>query len=206
MAGAMPSPALLPSGQTLTLNTTTAFLAGVAVVQALASSRADSHRPARANAIGAAVCAIAFLHYSWMREAGDEEERTRLRYGDWVVTCPLLLLELQEMARVSESARAFPLAGVVAMVGFGYAAARARGALRHLLFSVSSLVLAAVVHSTLSHAKERKWLVASFFSLWAAYPVAFLVGKDAAFDVLDAASKGAFGLYVALWRNAEDGF
>ena len=187
------------SGQTLTLNTTTAFLAGVAVVQALASSRADSPRPARANAIGAAVCAIAFLHYSWMREAGnDEEERTRLRYGDWVVTCPLLLLELQEMARVSESARVLPLAGVVAMVGIGYAAARARGARRHLLFSVSSLVLATVVHSTLSHAKERKWLVASFFSLWAAYPVAFLVGKDAAFDVLDAASKGAFGLYVAL--------
>ena len=187
-----------PVPPTLSLNTTTAFLAGVAAVQFLAASRPDASREAaRSNAVGTAVCVIAFLHYAWMRHA-DAAERTRLRYGDWVVTCPLLLYELQEMAGVPARARGWPLAGVVAMVGVGYAAVRNAGAARHALFGLSSAVLAAVVHATLSAARaDARRLVGAFFALWAAYPVAFLVGNDAAYDVLDAVSKGVFGLYVA---------
>ena len=176
----------------LTLNTTTAFLGSVALLQAVAALKGPAFE---ANALGACVCVVAFLHYTWMRSTDDAAERVRLRYGDWIVTCPLLLWELH--ATTGVEGQEWALGATALMVLLGYAAVRSVGWKRHALFAVSSLVLAAVVAATLSGAKKNGELVAAFFGVWALYPVAFLFDSNVAFDVLDAVSKGCFGLYVA---------
>lgn len=186
----------MSSLRTLTQNTTTSFLAGVSLVQTLAALKSTDARTARANAIGAAICLIAFWHYERMRGASDVE-KTLLRYGDWVVTCPLLLLELQEM---TEGEDRWTLGAVVLMILLGLRAKQTRGAGRQALFGASTLLLVAVVVATVRGARQNRELVAAFFAVWSLYPVAFLLDDargNQAFDVLDAASKGLFGLYVA---------
>ena len=178
----------------LTLNTTTAFLAGVCLVQTVQALRSPRPSSTRANYIGACVCLVAFLHYRWMRDA-DANEKIRLRYGDWIVTCPLLLWELQELTGVEE--QQWALGAVVLMVVLGYAAVQSSGRRRAALFIVSSGLLAAVTLATTLGARRHKEAVAGFFALWALYPVAFLLDSNAMYDVLDLASKGLFGLFVA---------
>lgn len=183
----------------LTLNTTTAFLAGVALVQTVAALRARSESAAKANVLGACVCVVAFLHYYFMRTAGPAE-RVRLRYGDWLITCPLLLWELHELTGVE--GQGWALGGVVAMVLLGYAAVQSVGWRRHALFAAASAVLAAVAAATVGGAQRHREAVAAFFGVWALYPAAFLldgagVDSNPSYDVLDLVSKPLFGLYVA---------
>ena len=183
----------------LTLNTTTAFLGGVAAVQAIAALRATKKGVTRANLLGTCVCVVAFLHYTWMRTA-SASEKVRLRYGDWVVTCPLLLWELQEMTGVE--GQQWALVGVVAMVLLGYAAVRRRGWTRYALFGVSSAILAAVAAATVHGAVREREAVAAFFAVWALYPAAFLLEEfnldaNPSFNILDLVSKALFGMYVA---------
>lgn len=183
----------------LTLNTTTASLAGVALVQTVAALRARSTSAAKANVLGACVCVVAFVHYYFMRTA-DPAEKVRLRYGDWLITCPLLLWELQELAGVE--GQGWALGGAGAMVLLGYAAVQSVGWRRHALFAVASVVLVAVATSTVGGARRQREAVAAFFGAWALYPAAFLldgVGVDSnpSYDVLDLVSKPLFGLYVA---------
>ena len=179
---------------TLSLNTTTAFLAGVSVVQLAAALRAPSKEAWKANVLGACVCVVAFLHYRWMRDAGPQR-MIELRYGDWIVTCPLLIWELQALTGVE--GQQWVVAASVVMILLGYAAVKSDGWRRHALFTASSAVLAAIVLATLDGAKTHREAVAAFFGLWALYPVAFLLDSNAMYNVLDAFSKACFGLLVA---------
>lgn len=187
-----------PTTPTLTTNATAAFLAGTAVFQAVVALRAPDSERSKANALGATVCVVAFLHYQWMRGA-DDAERVRLRYGDWVVTCPLLLAELFFATRqTSAAAMAAVVVASMLMVLLGYAAHH-RARARVPLFVVSTLLLIFVAWRVVAGARVHRELVAYFFALWALYPVAFWAGGaagNAAFDVLDALSKGLFGLLV----------
>lgn len=144
--------------------------------------------------LGACVCLVAFLHYVWMRDASSAEQ-IRLRYGDWLITCPLLLQELHDLVGIE--GQEWALGAVVAMVLLGYAAVRSSGSRRHALFTLSSLALVAVTAATVSGATRRKEAVAAFFGLWWLYPVAFLFDSNPMYDVLDLCAKGLFGLYVA---------
>lgn len=209
----------------LTLNTTTALLGGVAVLQALAAIAAADSGGAhgveqksgwrwKTQALGATVCVIAFLHYKWMRETPDALERLRLRYGDWIVTTPLLLLELQTLTDgdVPEKAvvddrwlrRVGALCATMGMVALGYGAERSRSAwVRYPLFAVASLLLAGVTYESVSTARRNKNLVFYFFVLWWLYPLAFLLPEsmsgtsNSLYNVLDALAKGVFGMLVA---------
>lgn len=204
----------LTSLTSLTRNTTTAFLAGVGLVQTIAAMQADdaggeasssssssSSSKRKANAIGAAVCLVAFLHYSWMRTAPSAESRIELRYGDWLVTCPLLLWELHEMTGV-RGGQTWAIGAVIGMILLGYAAVRPATPLRmrYTLFAASCVLLAGVAYATVRGARRHAELVAAFFALWAAYPIAFLLKPQSGntmYNLLDLASKGLFGLYVA---------
>ena len=88
------------------------------------------------------------------------------------------------------------------MVLLGYAAVLSSGTKRYTLFAISSLILASIVYATVHGATKNRELVAAFFGVWALYPVAFLFhdpgAKNAAYNVLDLVSKGAFGLWVAM--------
>lgn len=180
----------------LSLNTTTAFLAGVAVVQLAATLRAGTGDGAYANALGTAVCVVAFLHYQWMRNAAPAEQ-VRLRYGDWLVTVVLLQMELQRATGVR--GQRWTWGAVALMVALGYGAVRTRhGGVKWSLFAASSACLAATAAATVRGATRERPLAIAFYSLWAAYPLAFVLdNNNTLFNILDFASKGAFGLYVA---------
>ena len=186
--------------ESLTQNTTTAFLAGVALVQTIVALRAPVASPkGRANALGACVCLVAFLHYTWMRDA-SYYEKNRLRFGDWLVTCPLLLWELHEVCAVK--GQRWAIGVVMLMVLFGYAAKLAESSpWRHVLFGLATVLFVSVAYATVRDARRHRELVTAFFGVWALYPVAFLLPNSASeplYDMLDLVSKGLFGLYVAI--------
>ena len=143
---------------------------------------------------GACVCIVAFLHYTWMRNA-DSAEKIRLRYGDWIVTCPLLLAELHSLTKAEN--QEWTLLAVVLMIVLGYAAVQSKGPQRNILFSISSLILVAIAVSAIRSAQQEKMALAAFFGLWFLYPIAFILDSNTMYNLLDLASKGLFGLYVA---------
>jgi bacteriorhodopsin len=180
----------------LTTNTTAACLAGAAVMQAVAALR--SKKPTE-NAVGLNVNVVAFLHYMWMREK-SANVRLDLRYGDWLVTCPLLVYELMLMtgAPTDVVTLTTSMGAAVLMVALGYAAARQENVtVKSLLFCASSALLAWLVHSSLRDAKRHTELVKAFYTLWVMYPVAFLAKNNSMFEILDCLAKGVFGMYVA---------
>ena len=179
-----------------TLQATAAALAGAAVLQALASRGRD----ARANSIGSAVCVIAFLHYTWMRDAPPLQQ-LELRFSDWFVTCPLLLFELYSATGETQGAPELlaALGCVVAMLGLGFAASHAeRPVLKYALFAAGCVAFAAAIYSFMRELpSEHVRLTTAFFALWSLYPVAFLLESNTMFDLLDMASKAGIGFYVA---------
>ena len=74
-----------------------AALLGVAVLQALVALTATTPAATAANAVGAAVGVIAYYHYELMRRAPSVGARMELRFSDWAITCPLLLVELSKL-------------------------------------------------------------------------------------------------------------
>lgn len=180
----------------LTQNTTTAFLVGVAVIQLVAALKTDK---TEANALGAGICTIAAIHYLWMQKASPRL-RTELRFGDWICTVPLLVAELFLMTRHSGGTTELLLLVSLSllMIVLGYIAARqASGALRYIPFFISTMALMYLVYAFVQGATAHRELLALFFGLWALYPIAFLATSDIGYDLLDLASKGLFGIYVA---------
>ena len=178
-----------------TLHATAAALAGVALIQSVAAVRTPH---AKANAIGAAVCVIALLHYLWMRGASDAEKR-ELRYGDWFVTCPLLLWELYLVTGQDTEHLGASIVAVLAMLALGLAAASAEGPMRHVLFGLACVAFAVSIRLSTQRLdwEEHGTLVAAFFGLWSLYPVAFLLRSNTMFNLLDLLSKAGIGLYIA---------
>lgn len=196
--------------QSFTNRSVTAFLGGVCLVQAIASLRAESEDGTMKNALGACVCLVAFLHYTWMRSAKSRGEKTELRFADWIITCPLLLWELHFLTRNTGSL--WLMVGLcTVMLGLGVASERSRsqadGEGRRLAYFLSSsVVFSALAAYFLLHARSETKLASGFFAVWGLYPIAFLSQgrwSDFGFDLLDMVSKGGFGLYVA-FRSTKD--
>ena len=178
----------------MTTRTVTAFLGGVCLLQSLAALTGTGG--VRENSLGATVCLIAFLHYTWMRTAKNRQEKQELRFGDWFVTCPLLLMELHSMTR-NESNLLLQICLVTLMLALGALALGGDEKRRSLFFSLSTIVFLYVTYDFLSKVNHHTEVAYAFFLVWGMYPIAFLSRSDTAFDVLDMASKGLFGLYVA---------
>lgn len=173
----------------------TALLAGVGVLQALA---AVTHRDV-GNMLGAAVCAIAALHYAWMR---DTANRMWYRYSDWYITTLLMILEFFVLAKAQH--RVPKLVGCCvlcwAMLSCGLAA-RLRNEPRWFVLGCAFGfgLLALFLHSVLpTLPRERCAVVLGFAALWCLYPFAHAAQSELAFNVLDMLSKGVFGVAVAL--------
>jgi bacteriorhodopsin len=153
-----------------------------------------------------------------------------MRYVDWLLTTPLLLLDLALLAG-ADRGTVYRLVGLdVGMVLVGAAAAVAPlgRTPRLALWSVSSLLFVALLYVLANRLSERAaWQtdeVASLFGrlrnlvvvLWTAYPIVWIVGTEstigliplgaetAAFAVLDLASKVGFGFVLLRSRSVLD--
>ena len=91
----------------ITYSTAAAGLAGVCVLHMAAitaATRRGDARGTKTNALGAAVCAIATLHYMWMRDqASRGASATATRFSDWYVTTGLMLFEFFLLANALET-------------------------------------------------------------------------------------------------------
>lgn len=172
-----------------------AFLIGVGVVQVVSAMRTSR---VEENAIGAAVCLIAFLHYSWMENANDIK-MLELRYSDWIVTCPLLLWELHKMTgQTNKSTLALPILLVVIMLAFGFISNSATDrSVRNSFFVGGCVAFLLCIALFLPNVRSNHALVYAFFGVWALYPVASWFDSNVMLSLLDMISKGCFGLYIA---------
>lgn len=183
------------------LQAVTAFLAGTGLLQTIAALQTSY---VQQNAIGSFICLVAFLHYTWMRDASDAE-RVELRFSDWLVTTPALLLELHLLTeQTSRATLVVPVLAVLVMLGLGFGATRAatRGA-RAALFGGACVAFGVVAGSSLRHAQAEIGIAVAFFGVWSLYAVVAALVEwnasfDIAFDALDAISKAVFGTWVAL--------
>ena len=183
------------------------LLAGIAVLQTLAAVTATQTRMRGANAIGAAVCAIAALHYVMMHRSRDETTVWSYRYSDWYPTTLLLLLELfwlmhSDGARLSVGYVGAALALCVAMLCMGQLSRAGYPGAFSLGCVAGAATLAMVVLGTQRHGEPRRnaWAFA-FLALWALYPVAALLpdaAAQASLTALDVLTKAVFGAVVAL--------
>ena len=153
-----------------------------------------------------------------------------MRYVDWLLTTPLLLLDLALLAGAGRST-IYRLVGLdvgMILVGAAAAVAPVGQTIRLALWAVSSLlfvVLLYVLANELSRQAARQTgEVAALFStlrnlvivLWTAYPIVWIFGTEstigliplgvetAAFMVLDLAAKVGFGFVLLRSRNVLD--
>lgn len=181
-----------------------ATMAGVVVFCTLAALRGEASH-ASANALGAAVNSIAYLHYNRMAEVHSKGESVwDIRFSDWVATLPLMVVELHRILGAS-AASAIPGAICsVFMVLLG-AAAYPFDPLRYLsmLFFIASSILLVVIYVLgIFQMYDRDGvnvaIAAAFWAPWALYGAAFaLKAPDLCYNLLDVLTKCGLALTVA---------
>lgn len=141
------------------------------------------------------------------------------RYTDWLITTPLLLLDLALLARMRFNLILSLILADVFMIVTGLIAALSPGNLRYLWWTVSTGAFVAILAILLGQlsivGRERAPEVAGLFRtlalltvvLWTAYPIVWLLGTEGfgtlgvdvevlVFMVLDLSAKVGFGLIL----------
>ena len=192
----------------------TAALAGASAMQALAATRATDAKTALSNATGSSVCLIAFIHYLCIMRPGIDA--TTIRYSDWLITLPLLLLEIFLICGIDivENGWVFLLTCILllAMLLAGWMSVRSKR--RHPTKSIQQKVwllvgcvcLIAVYWIVLSLFEQTKTgllplISIGFFSLWSLYGVVAVIDGSHTqymYDILDLSTKAVFGIIVAI--------
>jgi bacteriorhodopsin len=153
----------------------------------------------------------------------DGDEVFFARYIDWIITTPLLLLDLAILAGAGRRLTIWLLGLNVHMIATGLVAGLTVGNDRYIWFAVSTVsfiaLLGLLVGRFLALAKTQGPEVAALFTrlagltavLWSAYPVVWLLGTEgtgaislttevAVFAVLDLSAKIGFGFLLLTKR------
>ncbi len=154
----------------------------------------------------------------------DGREVFYARYIDWIITTPLLLLDLAILAGVGRVLTSWLLGLNVYMIATGLIAGLTPGGERYIWFAVSTVafigILYLIVGRFLAIARARGPEVARLFYrlaaltavLWTAYPVVWLLGTEGTgaisltaevgvFMVLDLSAKIGFGFLLLANRK-----
>ena len=185
--------------------------------------------------ITALITGVAFISYLVMASGAgstildDGREFYYFRYIDWLVTTPLLLLDLALLALARPARNTGLIAGIIGldivMILTGLVAGSATNAFFSTVFFIISLaamigVLYLVYTRLLTAARTRSPNVARLFNtlamltivLWSLYPIVFLLGPEGFravgqggeiffFLVLDLLAKVGFGfLLLSNWQ------
>lgn len=200
----------------VTFSTTSACMAAAAIVQfGVLSGGAPSPDQKASLVLGIMVCVIAFLHYIYMQSSIENVERvTQLRYSDWVVTTPLLLVEFLFILGMSDAAswkeewpKVLVLLGTcVAMVECGRRAEVDYGVVSNRAWFGAGCVFGVAcatffLWTAIPRVTRSNWWILLFAGLWIAYPLAYALPhgtRDVAYNVLDIFTKAAMGLVLSL--------
>jgi bacteriorhodopsin len=173
----------------------------------------------------AAVAATAYLAMALDqgRTMIDGREVFYARYVDWLITTPLLLIDLAILVRASRSLTTWLVGLDVYMIGTGLIAGLTSGGKRYVWFAVSSVAFVAIVGILvgrfLALARDGGTETSRTFTrlagltvgLWSLYPVVWLLGTEgtgavglttevAMFAVLDLLAKIGFGVILLTSR------
>jgi bacteriorhodopsin len=175
----------------------------------------------------AAVAATAYL--AMALDQGivtiDGREVFYARYLDWLITTPLLLLDLAILVGAGRRLIAWLIGLDIYMIGTGLIAGLTAGNERYIWFSVSSLAFIAIVGILLRQfvamARQKGPDVARTFTrlagltivLWSLYPIIWILGTEgtstvslttevAMFAIIDLLAKIGFGLVLLTSRSA----
>jgi bacteriorhodopsin len=192
-------------------------MAGASAMQALAAVRSTDTKVAISNALGSTICLIAFIHYQWI--VRSESDVMAIRYSDWCITLPLLLLDIFLICGVDlgENAWLCMVSGLLifAMLLAGWYALRSQrnhptNAARHRSFLVLGCLCLAIVYFIVLGLLDRTKtgllpnVAISGLLLWSLYGiVAFFrdTGTNGnvqyMYDILDVVTKAIFGIVVA---------
>jgi len=193
-----------------------ALLFGTALVTFIESLRTTSRAARHILNLETAVSLVAGFFYGVFvtmsqREDFALEAITPLRYMDWAITTPLLLVTLCLLFNFynQEDLRARDIAIIIAlnyvMLAAGYAAetgrcSRATGGIVGFAayFAMISFIYAKYVHGAVQ--RHLLGVFAAFVAIWGAYGIAYMLrdeaDKNAAYNALDVCAKVFFGLYV----------
>jgi len=161
------------------------------------------------NSYSAGICFIAGCAYLLMIH--HPEHLSLWRNIDWLLTCPLLILEFTSMRRprttqseacASATAIALVFTALMILVGWG-----ARPSVPRTLASFACLLIVSCALGRSMKTREQKSpqhdsVVIFFFLLWFFYGLVVLLPsarlfREASFSALDVATKAMFGLVVA---------
>jgi bacteriorhodopsin len=195
-------------------------MACTSIIQALAALHATDEKIILSNTIGSGVCGIALLHYYWLTQPGVNVMANR--YSDWVLTLPLLLLDIFIICGIDVIGNIlFFLLSCILIFGMliaGWKSIRAQNnhpnnsTLFKTWMTIGFLCLIAVYWIVLGMMERTKdgtiqTVTIGLFLLWPIYGVVaacFPTGKSSdkdpeqyAYDILDIASKAILGLVVA---------
>ena len=173
------------------------------------SSGEDSKtRNKSANIWAAVVCFVAAFAYIELQGHFCGIPMNDVRHADWLITCPLLLLEMGALLNVSAQNKriqcAIAASALMVLVGWAEAPSPLQLLCGFALLGVITWQLIALAKNQKDKSKQR--IVIVFFSLWFLYGfVAMAVtwaslNSDVSgtmYNILDGASKGIFGLCVA---------
>lgn len=189
----------------ISLHSTTAFLGGVTLMQAIASltaGAAGDRTVASSNAIGAAVCLIARQIYAKMQGGADDGD-SALRYADWLITCPLMLIEFFILFGIDVRSNSASLSLAILLITVCIllgrrAVVHARTRVRDFTLACACFVaMLVVVARAIPDWSADIAMPLAFLSVWLLYPIAFWAKRPAAFNALDFVAKGVFGLFTA---------
>ena len=173
----------------------------------------DDSSVRHANSISVAICAIAALAYVELHASYTGLVSSDIRSLDWLITCPLLLIEMAILLGASATDGVVLLAATSSMVmvltGWNAHCNSVSFCAGVFFFALTALCMYSVWCKS-SPKRTRvgaSRVVALAFALWPLYGLvagsALFCGTsvditDTAYNSLDVASKGIFGLSVAL--------
>ena len=164
---------------------------------------------AGANMWSGLICLIAAGFYIELNDQRIGLAPSTVRSMDWLITCPLLALEMSALLGVSVADRdamtAAAASAAMVLIGWGDRVCAWRLLLGFIALGVVAVSLRSMARRRRASAR-RRGLVAFFFSLWVLYGVVAVLRSTgvltgvltgASFNTLDCGSKAVFGIAVA---------
>ena len=199
-------------------STTTASMGAISVFNLIRALNVDTPKQKLSNSLSTLINVIAFIHYLRMRKQYDDGKKdiVGVRYSDWFVTCPLLLIEycvLMEWITFDENNNiildfneifniSICIVLTLSMLVFGYLAEKNPDS-KNIYFSlgfISLILLYCSLYFRQRYIKreDKKNYPIFFILIWSLYGLVFLLPsyRDLFYNILDFIAKVVFAFFI----------